>query len=72
MQKEQAIALIKGRIKTEQEKHPELDWQEIAARKIYSQWSEYFKSINNCNECGKELGTGTVFCSADCRIHFHD
>lgn len=36
MQKEQAIALIKGRIEDEQRKHPDLDWQEIAARKIYS------------------------------------
>ena len=36
MQKEQAIALIKGRIIDEQRNKPNLDWQEIAARKIYS------------------------------------
>ena len=43
MQKEQAIALIKGRIIDEQRNKPNLDWQEIAASKIYSQWSEYFE-----------------------------
>lgn len=36
MQKEHAIALIKGRIIDEQRNKPNLDWQEIAARKIYS------------------------------------
>jgi len=26
---------------------------------------------NKCEECGKELESGTVFCSADCRIHYY-
>lgn len=26
---------------------------------------------NKCDECGKELESGTVFCSADCRIHYY-
>lgn len=26
---------------------------------------------NKCNECSKELENGTVFCSADCRHHYH-
>lgn len=53
MEKQQAIALIKGRIIDEQLKHSNLDWQEIAARKIYSQWFEYFE--NEKNEALKKL-----------------
>ena len=56
MQKEQEIALIKGRIIDEQRKHPDLDWQEIAARKIYSQRSEYFeKEISRIKHEHSEL-----------------
>ncbi len=33
MEKDQAIALIKGRIMDEYRKHPQLDWADIAARK---------------------------------------
>ena len=28
-------------------------------------------SSNKCDECSKELEKGTVFCSADCRIHYY-
>ena len=28
------------------------------------------KIVNHCEECGKELGSGTVFCTADCRRHY--
>lgn len=27
--------------------------------------------INSCNECGRPLDNGTVFCSTDCRQHYH-
>lgn len=26
---------------------------------------------NHCEECSKPLESGTVFCCADCRIHFY-
>ncbi len=43
MDKEHVIALIKGRIEDEYRKHQNgLVWAEIAARKLYSQWSEFF------------------------------
>ena len=28
-------------------------------------------TVNRCNECSKELEGGTVFCSVDCRHHYH-
>lgn len=28
-------------------------------------------NANKCEECGKELESGTVFCSADCKIHYY-
>ncbi len=28
-------------------------------------------NANKCEDCGKELDSGTVFCSADCRIHYY-
>lgn len=28
-------------------------------------------SYNRCNECSKKLERGTVFCSPDCRMHYH-
>jgi len=28
-------------------------------------------STNKCNECGKGLENGTVFCSIDCRMHYY-
>lgn len=28
-------------------------------------------AINKCNECSKELESGTVFCSAGCRHHYY-
>lgn len=39
---EEIIKLIAGRIHDEYRKHPTLEWHEIAARKLYSQWKEYF------------------------------
>lgn len=27
---------------------------------------------NHCEECNKQLESGTVFCSADCRIHYYN
>lgn len=53
MQKEAAIALIKCRIIDEQRKHPDLDWQEIAARKIYPALFDFGQPLivnnTNCN-----------------------
>lgn len=31
----------------------------------------YIKPHNHCEECSRELENGSVFCSADCRIHYH-
>lgn len=28
-------------------------------------------SQNACEECGERLDSGTVFCSADCRMHYY-
>jgi hypothetical protein len=43
MEREQAINLIAGRIADEFRKHNKLnEWPEIAAKKLYDQWSEYF------------------------------
>lgn len=28
-------------------------------------------AVNRCNECEKELESGTVFCSVDCRQHYY-
>jgi len=28
-------------------------------------------AVNRCNECNKELESGTVFCSVDCRQHYY-
>lgn len=41
----------------------------------YMEWLE--KQVislknNSCNECGKVLEQGAVFCSVDCRIHYHN
>ena len=43
LSKEETIRLIKGRIMDEHYKHTSLDWAEIAACKLYSQWSEFFQ-----------------------------
>lgn len=45
--KEENINLIAGRIMDEYRKHPLLDWNIIAARKIHSQWFEYYENQNN-------------------------
>ena len=29
------------------------------------------KIVNHCEECGKELENGTVFCTPDCRLHYY-
>ncbi len=55
MEKDQAIALIKGRIMDEYRKHPQLDWADIAARKLYEQWNEYFKDNQS-----REEGSGKL------------
>jgi hypothetical protein len=64
MEKEQIISLIKGRIIDEYLKHPKLDWAEIAARKLYSQWDEFYKAEQSrqadviksvCENCGNEV-----------------
>lgn len=39
---EEIKALIKGRIEDEYRRHPNLDWAEIAASRLYSQWNEFF------------------------------
>lgn len=38
----EVTSLIKGRIQDEFRKHPDLDWAEISAGKLYYQWSEFF------------------------------
>jgi hypothetical protein len=43
MKKEEVLLSIKLRIMDEYKKHPDLDWTEIASRKIYSQFCEYFE-----------------------------
>lgn len=43
---EEAIELISGRIMDEYRKHQSLDWAKIAARKIHSQWFEYYNQQN--------------------------
>jgi len=40
MEKEEAVQLIKSRIISEHKKHPSLDWETIAAMKIYSELFE--------------------------------
>jgi len=40
---EEIVSLIKGRIMDEYRKHPDLDWQKIAATKIYEQWFEFIR-----------------------------
>jgi hypothetical protein len=37
----------------------------------YVHWLERQVKNNTCNECGKELDSGTVFCSYDCRMHYY-
>ena len=44
MSKEKEIELIKGRILDEYRKHTDLDWAEIAARKIYDQFNFYYET----------------------------
>lgn len=55
LDKDQAISLIKGRIMDEYRKHPQLDWADIAARKLYEQWNEYFKANQS-----REEGSGKL------------
>lgn len=57
--KDGSIRLMSGRITDEYRKHgAHIDgWAEIAARKIYSQWSEFYQSeSNHLNARVKELG----------------
>ena len=42
MEKEEQIKLIAGRILDEYHKHKQYEWQDIAARKIHSQWFDYY------------------------------
>jgi len=46
MNKEEIVKLIAGRIENEMRKHPTLEWQMIAASKIYSQWFEFLNNEN--------------------------
>ncbi len=46
MEKEEVIKLIAGRIEDEHRKHPDLNWEKIAAGKIYSQSFEFYQSEN--------------------------
>lgn len=55
MEKEKVIELIAGRIMDERRKHPLLEWDKIAAAKIYSQWIEYFKETNKWISVKDEL-----------------
>ena len=54
MTKEEIVALIESRIKSEYRKHKTIDWEKIAALKIYSN----LYSINNelnCPYCSKKM-----------------
>lgn len=46
----------------------------VGFKKGYQACQEEMKQmqkINSCNECSKELESGTIFCSVDCRIHYY-
>lgn len=47
LNKEQFIKALKERIESEHRKHPDLDWSEIAARKIYKGFIEPILEKNN-------------------------
>jgi len=51
MTKEEIINLIAGRIIDESRKHPNLEWHKIAAAKIYTQWTEFFKEEEENPKC---------------------
>jgi len=76
MDKEQTIRLIRGRIMDEYHKHPNLDWADIAARKLQSQWSEYFeKSISPTNsicKCKDRIGETKLWCCNICGLRTED
>lgn len=52
MEKEKVIETIKLRIIAEHSKHKNIDWEEIAARKIYNAFEAWFNvgptKVNNC------------------------
>ena len=63
MEKEEQIKLIAGRILDEYHKHKQYEWQDIAARKIHSQWFDYYnqqnqelqKQLDELNEAADEI-----------------
>ena len=64
MDKEEVIKLISDRISDEHRKHVHSTWMNIAARKIYTQWFEYYqkeidelksKKLVKCSSCGNKV-----------------
>ena len=52
MEKEKIIETIKLRIKSEYSKHKTIDWEEIAAHKIYNSFEAYFtQELSEVNTC---------------------
>lgn len=45
--------------------------QEIASKNLVKADIIGSSAVNKCNECSKELESGTVFCSVDCRQHYY-
>lgn len=43
----------------------------VKKAKVFSSNNMLADSSNRCNECGKEIESGTVFCSPDCRRHYY-
>lgn len=50
---------------------PNFNPQELHFIERFAEYYHKKKTKNKCNECNKELESGTVFCCADCRIHYY-
>jgi len=55
----------------EQEQDTKVGWRQGFAYALRQFAVSSSSAINRCNECNKELESGTVFCSADCRQHYY-
>lgn len=69
MTKEEQIKLIAGRIRDEHRKHPDLDWAEIAASKLQSQWSEFYGSVKSEGDKTSEVKRYTFACTEEFLVH---
>lgn len=64
--KDKVVKLIKGRIEDEYRKHPTLDWAQISASKIYSQWFEYFNNEN------KDLKSQLILAEQTVKLNYNN